>query len=87
MKNLVLLLFLLSSASSAFAFYDFCESPADYNTFPQAYDVRTEYWKDIPGYNPEDIKYEDMDNKHPIAPFWSKKSAKDKKKQPTENSK
>ena len=87
MKNLVLILFLLSSAGSAMAFYDFCESPADYNTFPQAYDVRTEYWKDIPDYHPDDIKYKDVKNEHPTSPFWVKKSKNQTKKTPAENNK
>ncbi|MCR5265952.1 MAG: hypothetical protein K6E29_05090 [Cyanobacteria bacterium RUI128] len=80
MKNFILLSVMIFFAGSALAFYDFCESPADYNTCPQAYDVRTEYWKDIPNYHPDDIKYEDMKNEHPIAPFWSKKSKNNSKK-------
>ena len=43
------------------AMYDFCESPSDYNIFPAAYDVRTEYWRDIPNYHKDDIKYENIE--------------------------
>ena len=69
----VLLLFVLLSGASVYAMYDFCESPSDYNTFPQAYDVRTEYWKDIPDYHPENIKFENMKNEHPTFPIKFKK--------------
>ena len=87
MKNFITLLVLIFSGCSAWAFYDFCESPADYNTFPAAYDVRTEYWKDIPDYHPENIKYEDMENKHQTLPFWSKKSRNQNKNVTKENNK
>ena len=84
MKNILLIGFFMFVGTSAFAFYDFCESPADYNTFPQAYDVRTEYWKDIPNYEPEDIKYKNMENENPIFPIKFKKKQRDDK-QPNES--
>ena len=82
MKKFVLFLSLigLSLSSTAFAIYDFCESPADYNTFPQAYDVRTEYWKDIPNYNADNIKFENMKNENPVFPFNKKKQKQDRQK-------
>ena len=52
-RIIVLSLFILIG-SGAYAYYDFCQSPQDYNTFPPLYDVRTEYWKDIPNYNNKD---------------------------------
>ena len=60
----------------AFGMYDFCESPAD---------IRTEYWKDIPDYHPDNdnIKFEDMKNEHPAFPVRFRKS---KKKAPTSKS-
>ena len=76
MKKLLAILVILLACNSVFAFYDFCESPADYNTFPAAYDVKTEYWKDIPKYNENDVKYKDMNNKNPIFPFSFKKKQK-----------
>ena len=50
MKKTTIFLVLFFAGCSSFAFYDFCESPQDYNTFPAAYDLKTEYWKDIPEY-------------------------------------
>ena len=81
MKKLVLLFtVVLLSGLSCYAMYDFCESPSDYYTFPQAYDVRTEYWKDIPDYHPnnDNIKFEDMKNEHPTFPIKFKKKQKPK---------
>ena len=78
MKKLFLAFLFTGMATSAWGFYDFCESPADYNTFPQAYDVRTEYWKDIPEYQPEDIKFKDIKNEHPTFPLKFKKTNKNK---------
>ena len=79
MRKSIFLIVILFCCSSAYAFYDFCETPADYNTFPQAYDVRTEYWKNIPNYSSDDIKYEDIKNEHPIFPFkFMKKQTKSK---------
>ena len=76
MKKFVLVAVLLLSGSISHAMYDFCESPSDYNTFPQAYDVRTEYWKDIPEYQPNNIKFENMENEHPVFPAIFKKKTK-----------
>ena len=73
MKKFAIFILLFCLGGNAWAFYDFCESPADYNTFPQAYDVRTEYWKDIPKYKPDNIEYKNMKNKNPISPFHKKK--------------
>ena len=72
MKKLAVFILLFCVGGNAWAFYDFCESPADYNTFPQAYDVRTEYWKDIPNHNPENIKYKNIKNKNSVSPFLRK---------------
>lgn len=69
-------------SSVTFGMYDFCESPADYNMAPHAYDVRTEYWKDIPDYHSEkdNVKFENMENNHPTFPlkFKKKNHGKDK---------
>ena len=78
MKKLCITLLCVLFSTTAYGFYDFCESPADYNTFPQAYDVRTEYWKDIPKYEPDDIKYDNLQNKHPLFP-QKKKNTKENK--------
>ena len=74
MKKFVLILIVLSSGLCAQAFYDFCESPQDYNTFPASYDFKTEYWTDIPNYNSEDVKYVRKENKKE-KPAVIKKSA------------
>lgn len=76
MKKIIMLIFAMTVGVKAFAMYDFCESPADYNTFPQAYDVRTEYWTDIPNHHPDNIKFENMKNKNPIFPINIKKQKK-----------
>ena len=77
MKKLLLLSVIIFTANISYGMYDFCESPADYNTFPQAYDVRTEYWKNIPNYNSEDdIKFGNMENKNPTNSFNLKKPTK-----------
>ncbi len=52
--------------------YDFCESPADYNMCPDAFNFRTEYWKDIPNYKPDDIKFGDMKNQQQTKPKYIK---------------
>ena len=64
MKKLVLLSLCILLGGGAFAFYDFCESPQDYNTCKESFDFITEYWTDIPNYHPENIKYQDNSNKH-----------------------
>lgn len=63
MKKISLLICILLFSAKGYAFYDFCESPQEYNTFPQAYDVKTEYWKDIPEYNPKSIEMNDTKTK------------------------
>ncbi|MBO6273263.1 hypothetical protein J6O48_10865 [bacterium] len=75
MKKIIILSFCLFMGLSAYAMYDFCESPQDYNTFKDAYDVKTEYWKEIPNYHPDDIEVKD--NNKPSS-HWSiiKKSPK-----------
>ena len=57
MKKYLILLTVLLAGKSAWAYYDFCQPPQDYNTFPPLYDVRTEYWKDIPNYNNNKVQY------------------------------
>ncbi len=79
MKNIILLLSIIFIGTSAFAFYDFCESPQDYNTFPPAYDFKTEYWKDIPKYQPDDIKYKNYDKNNPVHRTFLKKAPDNKK--------
>ena len=65
MKILFLILGLIFISLPSQAFYDFCQSPQDYNTFPAAYDFKTEYWKDIPDYNAAGkIKLKNTKNKH-----------------------
>ncbi|MCM1265309.1 MAG: hypothetical protein NC200_03835 [Candidatus Gastranaerophilales bacterium] len=64
MKKLLLLSIIILSGTTAFAFYDFCESPQEYNTFPASYDFKTEYWKDIPKYNTDKIEYKNIKNEH-----------------------
>lgn len=65
MKNLFIILCINFVSLPAFCFYDFCQSPQDYNTFPAAYDFKTEYWKDIPDYNTGGkIKLKNTKNKH-----------------------
>ena len=68
---LFLIGFIFLSSGAVFAMYDFCESPTDYNMLPQASDIRTEYWKDIPDYHPDNdnIKFEKMENNHPTFPI------------------
>lgn len=63
MKRFILTLIIVSTGLCAQAFYDFCESPQDYNTFPASYDFKTEYWTDIPNYKPDDIKYNRKEDK------------------------
>lgn len=64
MKKIILTLSLILLVSGkGYCMYDFCESPADYNMCPDAFNIRTEYWKDIPNYHPDDnIKFKDMKN-------------------------
>jgi hypothetical protein len=62
MKKFVLILVLSSITQCAFAFYDFCETPQEYNTFPPAYDIKTEYWKNIPKYNTDNVKYQNINH-------------------------
>ena len=69
MKRFIILCLILSFPLASFGMYDFCESPSDYDMCPNAYDIRTEYWKDIPDYHPDDIKYEDMKNQNPTFPL------------------
>lgn len=63
MKRFILALLIVSIGLSARAFYDFCESPQDYNTFPASYDFKTEYWTEIPDYDEDNIKYHKKDTK------------------------
>ena len=80
MKKILLCIICIQLSGCAWAFYDFCESPADYNTFPAAYDFKTEYWKDIPQYGADKIEYKDMKNEHPIFPIKQKKKKEEQKK-------
>lgn len=79
MKKFILTLSLtiLLSAGGAYAMYDFCESPADYYTCPAAYDVRTEYWTDIPDYHTTDIQFKNMKNEKQTKPVFVKESKTD----------
>ena len=63
MKKILLTALILTAGAGAWAFYDFCESPQDYNTFPASYDFKTEYWTKIPNYDPDNIKIEKNENK------------------------
>ncbi len=78
-KKFIILILFLSIPAICYGMYDFCESPSDYYTCPAAYDVRTEYWKDIPNYHPDDIKYENMQNENPTFPLKFKKKKQHKK--------
>ncbi len=80
MKKILLSLICIQLSGCAWAFYDFCESPSDYNTFPAAYDFRTEYWTDIPKYGTDKIEYKDMKNEHPVFPIKFKKKTEKKEK-------
>ncbi|MCD8378500.1 MAG: hypothetical protein LUB59_06910 [Candidatus Gastranaerophilales bacterium] len=65
MKKLFTILSFILLGGCSYAFYDFCETPQDYNTFPASYDFRTEYWKDIPQYHNNEknkIKYKNIKN-------------------------
>ena len=79
MNKLILLISLIFIGSGAYAFYDFCESPQEYNTFPASYDFRTEYWRDIPTYNADKIKYKNMDKSNPADRTLIKQSPEFKK--------
>lgn len=79
MKKFVLTILAISLGTTAFAFYDFCESPQDYNTFPPSYDFRTEYWKDIPKYNADKIEYKNIKHEHNTDRTIIKQSPKFKK--------
>ena len=82
MKNIKLLIIVLSIMfikNYSYAFYDFCQSPQEYNTFPASYDFRTEYWKDIPSYNTDKIHYNYGEKNNPTNRTLIKQSPEFKK--------
>jgi len=79
MKKLFLTAVILITGANAFAFYDFCQSPQDYNTFPAQYDFRTEYWRDIPTYNTDKIQYKYEQKSNPSDRTLIKQSPEFKK--------
>lgn len=79
MRNLFLVFIVTLIGIPTFAFYDFCQSPQDYNTFPAAYDFKTEYWKDIPDYNTGGkIKLKNAKNKHKTNEITNPKTTEQK---------